>query len=169
MLSTPDWSPFLTASPGERAPGPRGLSTPAGVADRLRTAAFAELQAREAFLWAAASFPVAEELKACWRAVAAEEDRHLSWLLARMKALGADPAERPVSTRLWEALSACRDAGEFAALMYGAEARAHEAEVRFRDALAQRDPATAAVFERIAREELGHLEAARRFFPALGA
>lgn len=152
-----DWSPFRLCPPGRRPPAPRSLGTKEGVGDRLRTAAFAELQAREAFLWAARTWDVAE-----WRRVAAEEDKHLGWLLARMRQLGVDPAERPVSDALWRSLTGCAGLKDFAAYMYTAEERGRAAEVSFSRSLAVSDPVTARLFEAIAAEEEGHLALGRR-------
>jgi uncharacterized ferritin-like protein (DUF455 family) len=147
-----DWTPFKVSDPKDRPPRPRAITTREGVGDRLRTAAFAELQAREAFLIAAERFGVPE-----WRQVAAEEDKHLGWLLARMKQLGVDPAERLVSDALWRSLSACSDLKSFAEWMYTAEERGRDAEVSFSRSLAQSDPVTAAIFSKIAAEEEAHL------------
>src|SRR4051812_38290229 len=73
-----DWSPFAVCAPEEYAPPARGLGGPEGIADRLRTAAFAERQAFAAFLWAAESLPDAsEELRAAWRRIGLEEELHL--------------------------------------------------------------------------------------------
>lgn len=158
-----DWSPFRVAGPGESAPGARGLNGPHGIADRLRTAAFAERQAFEAFAWAAEKLPGAgEELRAAWRTMAAEEKLHMELLLARMAELGADPAERPVSDRLWRSLSACKTVPEFVALMREAEARGKAAEDAFRALLSEKDPKTAEIFVRIAYDEAEHLAFADR-------
>ena len=54
---------FLIASPGERFPKVRPLNTVEGRGDRMRTAAFAEVQARDAFLWAADTFTTASPFK----------------------------------------------------------------------------------------------------------
>ncbi len=158
-----DWSPFLVCGPEERAPSPRGLRTPEGLGDRLRTAAFAELQAREAFLWAAdALSDAAPELRAAWRRFAADEDRHLRLLLERMAALGVRPEERAVSDRLWRSLSACRAARDFSSWMKTAEERGRAAEESFARSLAGIDPVTAAIFERIAADEIEHVAFAAR-------
>lgn len=163
-LPVPDWRPFRVGVQGEEIPKPRGLGAPEGLGDRLRTAAFAERQAREAFDWAADALADASDgLREAWRRLAREEDKHLGWLLARMSELGVGPAERPVSTRLWESLSACRGAREFAALMVRAEERGRAAEESFARALAGRDPATAAIFARIAREEEEHIALSSRY------
>src|SRR5579859_3240147 len=136
-----DWSPFSVCGASERPPAPRGLGTPEGLGDRLRTAAFAELQAREAFRWAAASLPdVPAPLRASWRRIADDEDRHLRLILGRMAELGVRPDARPVSDRLWRSLTACATAARFAAYMRTAEERGRAAEESFRRAFAERDP-----------------------------
>ena len=153
-----DWSPFVVCPPDEAAPRARGLNAPEGLGDRLRTAAFAERQARDAFLWAAQRFPdCPPELRGAWRRMAADEGKHLGWLLARMAELGVDPAARAVSDRLWRSLTGCRTPEEFSAFMVRAEERGKAAEESFRLALASRDPVTADIFGRIAAEEEGHI------------
>ena len=161
-----DWSPFSVCPAEARPPATRPPGTREGVADRLRSAAFAELQAREAFRWAAGRFLDAPAgLREEWRALAEAEERHLGWLLARLAALGVDPAARPVSARLWEALRSTRSAEEFELLIAKAEERGRQAGERFRTALAPVDPESAAVFGRIADEESAHVALARVWFP----
>lgn len=158
-----NWEPFVVCAPEERAPGPRGMNAPEGLGDRLRTAAFAELQAREAFRWAADSLADAPaELRDAWRRIADDEDRHLGMLLARMAELGAEPGARPVSDRLWRSLVACRTTPEFVAYMRTAEERGRAAEESFRRSLAQRDPVTAGIFGEIADDEAEHIALADR-------
>jgi uncharacterized ferritin-like protein (DUF455 family) len=165
--STPSWSPFDVLPPGARTATPRGLSTVEGVGDRLRAAAFAELQAREAFLWGAERLPDApDRLRATWRSLADAEDRHLGWLLARMAELGVDPAGRPVSDALWRSLTGCVDARSFAVWMADAEERGRRAGERFGRVLAEHDAASAAIFAKIAEEEVAHIAVAARFFGA---
>ena len=161
-----DWPPFRLCLPGERPPKTRALGTAEGVGDRLRAAAFAELQAREAFRWAGGRFPDAPlSLLKSWEALVSAEDRHLGWLIQRMGELGVDAAERPVSDRLWRSLTACADARAFALFIAEAEERGRLAGERFRRALAGDDPTTAAIFGRIADEEIGHVALARGHFP----
>ncbi len=158
-----DWSPFAVCAPEEYAPPTRGIGTPEGVADRLRTAAFAERQAFEAFTWAADTLiDASDELRAAWRRIGLEEKTHLELLLGRMAELGVKPAERPVSDRLFRRLIQSKSASEFTVLMRDAEARGQAAEESFRRSLAQRDPATAAIFGRIADDEAEHLALADR-------
>lgn len=161
------WRPFRVCGALERPPAPRGLATPGGVGDRLRTAAFAELQAREAFAWAAASYADASEgLRRAWEGLAEAEHRHLLMILARMRTLGTALEERPVSDALWRSLTSCPDAPSFAGWMRTAEERGRVAEERFAERLARSDPETARMFAEIAREEAAHLLVADRWFPA---
>ena len=158
-----DWSPFVVCGPDEYAPPTRGIGSAEGIADRLRTAAFAERQAFEAFTWAADSLSDASaELRAAWRRIGLEEKLHLELLLGRMAELGVKPGDRPVSDRLFRRLIQCKTAPEFSELMRDAESRGQAAEESFRKSLAQRDPATAAIFGRIADDEAEHLALADR-------
>ncbi len=159
------WRPFRVLAPELRPDSPRSLRSPLGVGDRLRAAAFAEIQAREAFLWAAGRYedapPAARD---AWRALGAAEDRHLGWLLGRLAELRLDPRERGVSRRLWDSLVSCPTARDFAWFMAAAEERGRQAGLRFQAALLQADPATSEIFGRIAAEEEGHIALARKFF-----
>lgn len=161
-----DWHPFVLSSPGERGDPPRSIDTSDGVGDRLRTAAFAELQAREAFRWAADTFQdTPEDLRRAWRTLSAAEDRHLGWLLARMEALGVDVAARKVSDFLWQSLQSCKTGRDFAVFIATAEERGRVAGVRFHQAMMARDPLSAEIFGRIADEEVAHVALAQRFYP----
>lgn len=161
-----DWSPFRVCPPGERPPAPRSIATREGVGDRLRTAAFAELQAREAFAWAARRYADAPAaLRKAWEGLSAAENRHLRKILDRMRAMEIREDERPVSDALWRSLTSCPDAASFAAYMRTAEERGRTAELRFHEQLKSSDPETAAMFGEIAEEEALHLAVADRFFP----
>jgi uncharacterized ferritin-like protein (DUF455 family) len=162
---TPDWSPFKVCTRGERGDPPRGITTAEGIGDRLRTAAFAEIQAREAFLYGAERFTEAPEgLKTAWRGLALAEQRHLDWLLKRMQELGVDPAGRAVSDQLWVSLTSCTDAEDFAHYMASAEERGRKAGVRFQQALAEIDTESARIFGKIAEEEVEHIRLADRYY-----
>jgi uncharacterized ferritin-like protein (DUF455 family) len=163
---TPDWKPFEVAPNSGRSDPIRALDQPDGVGDRLRTAAFAEVQAREAFLWAADHFEEASDaLKRTWRALAQAEERHLQWLLRRMEELGVSASSRKVSDQLWHSLQACKKAEEFAVYMASAEDRGRKAGERFHQALLSSDPITAEIFGKIAREEIEHIALAARHYP----
>jgi uncharacterized ferritin-like protein (DUF455 family) len=164
-----DWSPFSVISGMSwetRAEAPRALHTREGVGDRLRAAAFAEIQAREAFLWAFDFFVDAPaDLRRAWKDLARAEDKHLGWLLKRMGELGIDATERQVSDHLWLSLKTCKTAEEFAIYMANAEERGRKAGERFHLGLLQIDPVSAEIFGKIAEEELAHIALAGRFFP----
>ncbi len=162
--AVPDWSPFIVLPAGVRPLPPRGLGSLEGVGDRLRSVAFAELQARTAFLWASDRFPSAPDpLREAWLRLAVEEEKHLDWLLGRMEEIGASVAERPVSARLWESLCSCESARQFTRWMAGAEERGQSAGERLAVRLSGVDPVSAAVFAQIAKEEAGHVALANRF------
>ncbi len=144
----------------------RGLEGATGVRDRLRTAAFAEIQARDAFLWASEHFrDVPVELRDAWRKLAGQEQKHLSWLLRRLEALGGSPDDAPVSTRLWDSLLDCKTGREFAVKIAQAEERGRLAAELFRKNLAANDPESARIFGDIADEEVEHVALAKRYFP----
>lgn len=164
----PDWSPFAVLPAGVRPLPSRGLGSFHGVGDRLRSVAFAELQARTAFLWAAGRFPsVPEPLREAWLRLAVEEEKHLGWLLGRMEEIGAPVDERAVSAQLWESLSSCESARQFTQWMAGAEERGQSAGERLAVRLSGVDSVSAAVFAQIAKEEAGHVALAKRFIPLL--
>lgn len=162
-----NWEPFVLVPSGKRPDATRSIQTREGVTDRIRAAAFAEIQAREAFLWAADRFDDApQSLKRAWRALAQAEDRHLNWLLTRLADLGSDVKDRRVSDFLWESLIGCTSAREFAHFMANAEERGRQAGVRFHQALFATDPVTAEIFRKIAEEEVAHIALATQYFPA---
>ncbi len=164
-MSAPDWSPFKLAQSGSKGDAPRSIDTPEGIGDRLRTAAFAEIQAREAFIWASGRFEEApEELRRIWKSLALAEDRHLRWLLSRMQELGVALDERRVSDQLWISLRSCQTAREFALYMASAEQRGRIAGEKFHQAMIKRDEITAEIFRKIAEEEVEHIAVASRYF-----
>ena len=165
-MSTPSWEPFELAAPGTHGDAPRSINTLAGIGDRLRAAAFAEVQAREGFRWAASRFDDAEpRLKEAWLRLADSEQRHLDWLLGRMTELDIPVTGRKVSDHLWYSFQGCRTAEEFAHYMANAEERGRQAGERFYQTLTKTDPQTADIFKKIADEEVGHIALAEKFFP----
>lgn len=161
---TSSWEPFVVTE--ARLARTRDINTVAGVGDRLRTAAFAELQALRAFRWAATTLldgPLG--LTEAWLGLALEEEKHMGWLLNRMGELEQPVAERPVNDALWKSLVSCKSAENFALFMATAEERGRIAGERFAKELAVHDSVTAAIFGQIALEEQRHIECARDFFP----
>ena len=166
-IPTPDWSPFHVISRGEHAPGPRALDTLEGVLDRLRAVAFAELQAKEAFLWASTHFQghAPDACLRAWHGLALAEERHYGWLMKRFEELGGILNERPVSDQLWVSLRVCQEADEFAHKMAAAEDRGRRAGERFVHGMKKHDPVSAEIFRKIAEEEVEHIRLATRYFP----
>lgn len=162
----PNWSPFrLNENPNERI-APRPITTLEGVGDRLRSAAWAEIQAREAFRWAADTLTDAPlELKNAWLTLSIEEEKHMNWLLTRLAELGMQVDERPVSDNLWQSFMDCKTAEQFAVFMANAEERGRKAGVRFYQDLNERDPVSAKIFGTIAEEEIAHIALAQKYFP----
>jgi uncharacterized ferritin-like protein (DUF455 family) len=163
---------ILRHEPFDLAPGndwgepPRSIKTLEGVGDRMRAAAFAEVQARDAFLWASEHFEDApSSLRRAWAALAIAEQRHLDWLLQRMQELGIDVRGRKVSNHLWLSLMSCKTAKEFAIYIANAEERGRRAGERFYQTLATRDPITAEIFRKIAEEEISHIALASKYYP----
>jgi uncharacterized ferritin-like protein (DUF455 family) len=159
-----DWQPFVICGPGEKTPYARSLSTPEGLGDRLRFVAFAEKQAVHAFLIASETYDVPEAVRQIWRTLSREENKHLNWLLERMKELGIDPAGRPQSMSLWQSFDRCETPAEFANFMANAEDHGRIAGEKFYQTLIGIDPITATLFKRIAEDEVEHIELAKAVF-----
>lgn len=160
-----DFRPFVICEPGQRAAKPRPMNTPAGLGDRMRTAAFAELQAIAAFRWAAEHFhDVPQSLRDQWSAQINDETRHYEMICRRMEELGLELTERPVSTSLWKSLQECATGQEFCIKIASAEERGRQAGVRLAGFLETIDPETAAVFREIANDEVAHVALATTYF-----
>lgn len=160
-----DFLPFKIVAAGTRPPRPRPLGTPEGLGDRMRTAAFAERQAVAAFTWAATRFTDAPaELRQAWSRQVPQEESHYKLIVTRMAELDFSLTERPVSTGLWESLQACTTGRDFCIRIAAAEERGRLAGVRLAAYLADSDPATAAIFQRIVDEEVAHVALASTYF-----
>jgi uncharacterized ferritin-like protein (DUF455 family) len=160
-----DFSPFIICEPGVRPPKPRPMNIPEGLGDRMRTAAFAELQAIAAFRWAAAHFQdVPQALRDDWAAQVPDEIRHYEMIRRRMEELGFKLTERPVSISLWESLQECTTGKEFCIRIASAEERGRRAGIRVVRYLEESDPETAAVFREIVADEVAHVALAKTYF-----
>ncbi len=164
---SPKWECFWVESQTlHPLPKTRPIQTPEGIGDRIRTAAFAEIQALEGFRWAAHHFQEAPvSLRETWLGLAHAEHKHLNWLKKRMTDLGQRLEERPVSDRLWQSFHACETAEAFALFMAKAEERGRVAGERFCKTLHEIDPVSSRLFGQIALEENEHIETAVRYFP----
>lgn len=166
LVNAPNWEPFIILPRDERAKSSRAINSKEGIGDRLRTAAFAEIQAYYAFRLAVETFTDAPPLlRERWKELAVDEDRHYHSLLTRMQELGIDPKERAVSDWLWVSLVGCKTAKDFAVFIASSEERGRIAGVRVQQALLSIDPVTAAIFGKIAEEEIEHVRVAKTFFP----
>ena len=160
-----NYEPFIICPPGQKSPKPRPVETPGGLADRMRSAAFAEKQAIHAFSWACERFrDVPQGLLADWARLIPEEEKHYQLIVDRMEELGFSLSERPVSMRLWESLKDCETGREFCLRIAGAEERGRQAGLLMIKFLAHKDPATAAVFQEIVTEEVAHVQLAETYF-----
>ena len=160
------WEPFRVDSSVQIAPRPLMAADKQGIGDRLRTAAFAEMQAEAAFLWAAENVSwsdASDELREAWRALAVQERKHMGWLMARMTELEIEVADRPVSDALWHSLTTCSTARDFCRYMADAEERGRRAGERFCEKLKPIDPLTAEIFGTIAFEERSHIALALKY------
>lgn len=154
------WKPFQISL---HKPDPiRALGKVGGVEDRLRVVAFAELQARDAFLWGAERFPEAPEAwRETWRRFAVVEDRHAQMLLSRMEELGLGVADRAVSDKLTQLCRRADNPITFLFLLASAEERGMEAGSILGKQMVAVDPISAALFAQIAEEEVEHVADAK--------
>ena len=160
-----NYEPFTIVAPGRKSPKPRPVDTPGCLADRLRSAAFAEKQAIHAFTWACERFlDVPQELRDDWARLIPEEQKHYQLIVDRMHELGFSLGERPVSLRLWESLAECESGREFCLRIAGAEERGRQAGLQLIQYLQDKDPATTAVFQEIVTEEVAHVQLAEKYF-----
>lgn len=154
------WQPFKTTQ--EKPDVVRALGAPGGVADRLRLVAFAELQARDTFLWGAKHF--ADSAPAAWTDAwirfAEVENKHAQMLLTRMEELGVHAGERTVSDRLSQLCFAAKDPLLFLFLISSAEERGMEAGNLLGKQMRDVDATSAAIFQQIAEEEVEHVDMA---------
>lgn len=160
-----DWKPFRV---GPRQDRIRAMSTPEGIGDRLRAVAFAEIQARDGFRFGLETFPEAHpELRGYWERFATMEEEHAQLLIDRALEVGADLGERVVVPNLWQMFIQAKDADFFLYLISTAEARGLEVGRMMVEPMRAVDPISAAIFDKIADDEVEHIEAAQKFLGKL--
>jgi uncharacterized ferritin-like protein (DUF455 family) len=153
------WEPFVLTPPDQPPPVPQPISHRDGLGDRLRIAAFAELQAVLAFSWAAEHFKdVPLSLIEGWQRQIPEEKLHFRLLMERMSNLGVRPEQKAVSARLSEKLYTCESGKQFAIEIATAEHKGRLAALRIAEYLQDRDSVTTSVFLRIAYDEVSHIQ-----------
>lgn len=155
------WTPFKVHP--KKTDVVRAMTAPEGIEDRLRLVAFAELQARDAFLWGALQYKgkAPDPWIKSWEEFARVEDRHAQMLLNRMSEVGADPGARQVSDKLSRLCMASTDPVIFLFLLSSAEERGMESGNILGEQMKAVDPISAQVFLQIASEEVEHVQMAR--------
>jgi len=149
------WQPFRV---DYKADYVRPLAGPGGVEDRLRTVAFAELQARECFRWGAKKFAAEKpDWAEQWLHFAEVENRHAQMLLDRFSELGLSIGARTVSNKLTRLCKSSSDPVMFLFLLASAEERGMEAGSIIGTQMAAIDAKSAAIFKQIADEEVEHV------------
>ncbi len=105
-----------------------------------------------------------------WVAVAAEEAAHFALLAARLADFGADYGDLPAHDGLWEAAAATADdlLARLAVVPLVLEARGLDVTPQMAERLERTgDAASAALLDRIYREEIGHVAVGMRWFERL--
>ncbi len=169
-------TPLRLAEPGrppELRPARRGLqvpddlSSPSARAKLLHTFCHHELQAAELMCWALLSFADAEPaFRQGLLGICLDELRHLAAYREEIERLGFQVGDFAVRDWFWLRVPQCATKLEFVAVMgMGLEAANLEHAPLFGERLlAAGDGAAAALQERIAREELGHVRFAVHWF-----
>lgn len=153
-----------------RVPPIEGMPDPAQRARILHGAANHELQAVELFAWALLAFPAAPaDLRLGLLAILAEEQVHTRLYLHRLKAFGVRFGDYPVSGYFWNKVAQLTTVSRFLCAMsltfenanldhttdYAAAARAVG------------DEETAALFDRVHTDEVGHVSFGWRWLTRL--
>lgn len=155
------------AKRGERTPRLEALKDPHYRARTLHTFFHHELQAAELMGWALLAFSDAElEFRRGLLGICLDEIRHMNLYREHIEALGCSIGDFGVRDWFWRRVPACPTKLSFVSVMgMGLEAAnlEHAADFAERFRLAG-DETGAAIQERIANEELGHVSFATRWF-----
>jgi len=155
------------AKRGERTPRLEALKDPHYRARTLHTFFHHELQAAELMCWALLAFSDAElEFRRGLLGICLDEIRHMNLYREHIEALGCAIGDFGVRDWFWRRVPACSTKLAFVSVMgMGLEA----ANIEYAADFAERfrlagDDIGAAIQERIAKEELGHVSFATRWF-----
>lgn len=160
----PDW---VLLDKAEKRPSAGALRRPEPRARLLHTCLHHELQAAELFAWAFLCFPeTPREFRAGLLRLAREELEHAGLYRLRLRALGFEFGAFGMRDWFWQRARGCRTPLEFVALMgLGLEGGNLEHGARLcQQFRAAGDEDSARVFERIQREEIGHVAFGRLWF-----
>jgi uncharacterized ferritin-like protein (DUF455 family) len=142
-------------------PKPRELAEPVARGRVLHFFANHELLAMELMALALLRFPDAPpSFRAGIGRTLREEQSHLRLYIDRMQALGVDFGDLPLSDYFWNAMSSMRSPLDYAVQMSLTLEQANlDFSVYYRDAVAAvGDTETAAILDRVFREEIGHVK-----------
>lgn len=143
-----------------KVPPVTGMADPAQRRRILHAFANHELQATEIFAWALLAFPDApRSFRAGCLKILAEEQQHLRLYVARIEALGGRFGDEPVSGHFWRQVPRLRTPLEFVCTM-GLTFESANLDFALEYAAAARragDEATAAVLDRVHRDEIRHV------------
>ena len=143
-----------------KVPPLEGMADPRQRRRILHALANHELQAAELFAWALLAFPDApRDFRDGCLAILAEEQQHLRMYIGRTEALGIRFGDEPVSGHFWRNVGRIRTPLQFVCTM-GLTFESANLDFALEHAAAARgagDEATAAVLERVHREEIRHV------------
>jgi uncharacterized ferritin-like protein (DUF455 family) len=163
--AVPGRPPALEAR-AARVPPVAGMRDPHQRARILHALANHELQAIELFAWALLAFPDAPLLfRRGLAAILGEEQSHMRLYMGRLAALGHELGDFPVTAHFWNHLGQLSSPLGFVCVMglTFENANLDFAQEYAAAALAAGDPETAAVLDRVHREEIRHVRFAWRW------
>jgi uncharacterized ferritin-like protein (DUF455 family) len=161
--SEPGRPPHLriaAARRGMRAPASEGMADPAQRTRILHALANHELQAAELFAWALLAFPAAPpELRRGLAAILDDEQRHTRMYIARLEAHGVQFGDFPVNGYFWKKVPGITTPLHFLCAMSLTFENANlDHTVDYAEAARRAgDEKTAAVIERVHRDEIEHV------------
>lgn len=153
-----------------KVPRIAGMKDPRQRARILHAMANHELQAAELFAWALLAFPDAPSaFRQGLLRILADEQRHTRMYIARVEALGMRFGDQPVSGYFWGKVETIRSPLDFVCAMSLTFENANlDHTLDYADAARESgDPKTAAVIERVHRDEITHVAFGWRWLEAL--
>lgn len=161
-LARPGRPPGLAIVPASRVrvPALAGMADPEQRGRILHALANHELQAAELFAWALLTFPEAPaELRRGLAAILRDEQRHTRMYIARCRSLGVGFGDLPVTGYFWGKTPAIRSPRDFICAMSLTFENANLDHTTDGAEAARRagDAKTAAVIERVHRDEIEHV------------
>ncbi len=158
----------------ERLPAPGELADPRARATSLRRFAHHELMAVELFAWALLLWPdVPRPLRRAWLRTLHDEQRHLGLYLGRLRMLGSDLSDEPLSDYFWKHAASIREGtrgplGFLSAMGLTLEQANLDFTLLYRDAFRRvGDEESAIVSQRVHDDEQRHVKLAARWLVRL--